>query len=210
MEKNIDLTRENIRRIEFMEAVFIDFVIPIWPVDYLEIKVWGATICVNESMWAKEELYKPGECTEIFGGEIFTDDLYLSGVATMKFTEVCGLRADKSHYRFALDEEGHLGFFTDKDGKRIDFVKEWGYVEFDPEVYDYFTDTEIHRYLFENRIIWPYGGIILNLFSKGTVNFKFDTEDLINAGDYLRNIEKYGFTEENYRKYMNRKCKRMV
>lgn len=71
------------------------------------------------------------------------------------------------------------------DGSELVYRRRWGTVE---------KDVEWDEYLWECVMTWPYGFCNLRLFSdNGKVTYEFDSDDIISAGEYIKNTSLYGF-----------------
>ena len=71
----IDLTKENFKRIDFTEAIIIDFFCRCELPQCMEFKVWGATL-LTSSRWSHSEKFD-----ESFPE---TDDMYISGKGILR------------------------------------------------------------------------------------------------------------------------------
>lgn len=175
MKQMIDLTKENFDRMDFTEAKIIDFFIPRAMPDSLEFTVWGAAILLAP-YWEHEKDFLPPY--------VKRDDLYVSGVGTVKLNGLKGGYIEICPYLKERGKYGRSFFAKNMDGTELIFRREWNYT----------GDMEAYPYLWETVITWPYGSCCMS-FSCESVSYTFDDKDLVLLDDYLRQPKLYGLKD---------------
>lgn len=172
MKYLIDLTKNNFDRIDFTEAIIIDFFTPHILPDSLEFTIWGATILLD-SMWNFRKDFLP-ECFK-------REDYYVSGIGTIKINGLKGGSIEVYPYEQNKNIINKTVCAKNHDGTDLIFNRVWNSSNWGIE------------YLWECVTIWPYGFCNLKLYSEGEISYEFDDKDIISADEFVHNPAKYRF-----------------
>ncbi len=175
MNYSIDLTNVNFNRIDFSEAQIIDFCFKKDLPDKFEFTVWGATILLS-SFWQHEKNFLLG----------YEEDMYVSGVGTIKMTNLVGGSIEVYAYDNIKDEQNRTILAKNLDGSVLVHKKQWTTRK---------SDSVSQEYFWECVFTWPYGFCNLRLFCCGPVTFEFDIDNLIPAKEYLKSPMLYAFVK---------------
>jgi len=173
----IDLTKNNFDRIDFTEAKIIDFYCKKDLPTEFEFSVWGATLLLDPH-WKHDKSFIPVHNFK---------DLYVSGIGIVRIDNLFGGNIEVYIYENAKDEQNRITVAKNHDGSELVFRRQWGNTD---------ECKSVDEYLWECVIMWPYGFCNLKFYSNGNVDFKFNTEDLIFADDYLKDPYRYTFKEK--------------
>lgn len=175
MTYELDLTKNNFEKVDFTEAIIVDFYCQKTLPQTFEFSIWGATLLLS-SFWKHSE-----DFDEFFPK---SDDMYVSGIGKVKFTKLIGGSIEVYAYDNVVDQCNRIVNAYNRDGTELVFNRTWKTDE--SKVYD--------EYLWECVIRWPYGFCILKLHSNnGTVTYEFETDHLIPASEFLRAPENYTY-----------------
>ncbi|MFC4305233.1 hypothetical protein [Cohnella boryungensis] len=180
MKYVIDLTKNNFDRIDFTEAKIIDFYCQHKLPSSLEFNVWGATLLLDPR-WKHEEKFDSSLPS--------VEDMYVSGTGVVKIDRLIGGNIEVYAYD-NVREDNLIKVVQNCDGSELVFRREWPINKT--------KDTD--EYLWESVILWPYGFCNLRLLSEnGKVSFEFDSNDMVPAGDFILNPERYSFNADKLR-----------
>lgn len=176
MKHFIDLTKENFDRIDFTEAHILDFYCRrVLPLNF-EFSVWGATILLDPH-WKHDKNFIRHHDNR---------DVYVSGIGTIKINNLIGGNIEVYIYDNVKNKANNTIAAKNQDGSDLILRRTWGIME---------ECNKVDEYLWECVITWPYGFCNLRLYSKGTIIFVFDTDDMIPADDYIQNPHIYTYKE---------------
>lgn len=191
MQCKINLTRKDFNRIYLVEASIVDFPLQNSIGKPFEFTVWGAVLYVGKR-WKNDRQFVDGKLwvyDRLFvNGMQYEHDMYLSGIATIRFENLTGVDLLFSPYRDTRNEAGVFEFLKDEKGVNIcKHIK----------IGDIGKHQSNCEYLFECAIVNPNGGCDMKLYSDSAVSMEFDTDCMITNDEFVRDWRKYSYPEDN-------------
>lgn len=173
MKIKVDLTREKFNDtglVTFYDSKTIFFdpttILP----ETVEFKVWGAGLMPGFNWNAYIDLNKEQHLSKILR-DTPKNEITIKGFGQLTFERVVGGKLIITPY-------DNKEFLTYRNGKEVEFKREWNLETLDNECFEYWLDTKIH---------FPYGACDLKLYAKGNVFFEFDSDECVNHIEYITN-----------------------
>lgn len=171
MHVKVDLIRERFdsyNTVNFYDGKTIFFEpIHILPTT-VSFKVWGVGLMPGFD-WGHYINFEEAQGLKFSKSQ--TNEVTIQGFSTITIFDVVAGKVSICPY-----DKGT--FLKRKDGKNVEFKREWSLEAVDNECYEYRFDT---------NIFFPYGGCDVKLYAKGSVVFEFNTDDCVNGINYITN-----------------------
>ena len=137
--------------------------------DISSLRFWGLTIHKEASIIKDLMAYIDSSY----------DAFYVSG-----FTDVIFDQVVEGSISVALYDRDGTGFLKDTKNKEVRITKQW------KNKYE----SLCKEYQFLCACDWPYGYSQVKISAVGKVILKINTENIIDAQTYIRNVDKYGYS----------------
>lgn len=172
----LDLTADRFDRVDFTEATVLfepSWILP----ETVEFQVWGLTLlaCPDDPAWPSV----PAPADAAVAG-----DLYVAGLAILRFAMVRGGRFEASLY----DPDCPGEFARSCRGNTITLTRSWREDE---------TKGALVRYSMDCGLAWPRAACHLELYTGGPVSLELPAERYISVGEYVRNPARYHWRPES-------------
>lgn len=174
MNTQLDASGEKFRDVDFSEA-HLFFPCPRNLSRNVIFEAWGITLLTSR-IWGKPLIKRPPvnfDCT--------TDDIYISGYATIEMEGVRGGSIQVSLYQ-PNRTPGTL--YQTKAGSELIVSYRWP---------DDTIDASIEEYPLSGVLDWPYGNCTISLFASGPCTIQFSLDDCIPASEYVKHPHHYAY-----------------
>lgn len=178
MKYVIDLTKDRFECVDFSEGAIVDFFCPRILSESISFTIWGGTLWYSPKSWNRS----PSTPNPLG----WKDDVYVSGIGMISLTNVIGGEIKVYPYNNITASCSHVETAKNSDGSDLIFHQSWNMEK----------TQGADEYLWGCVIAWPYGYCILRLYSDdGKVEYEFDTDDAIDATEFLRDPKRYAYRE---------------